>query len=154
MYSRQHASLLKQEFWTVFGQYMKPVLSSEGEKVNWINYKTGVKNIFFKMEAGGDEASIGIEMNHEPIEIQKLYFDHFLQLKQQFMIAAGEGWQWQLHTLNVTNKVISKIETRIQNVNIFQKEDWPRLISFFKPRIIALDEFWNRVKYGFEGLRY
>jgi hypothetical protein len=36
-------------------------------------------------------------------------------------------------------------------VSILQKNDWPALISFFKTRIIALDEFWSSVKYDFEG---
>jgi hypothetical protein len=43
MYSKDQASQLKQEFWTAFGQYMGPVLSAEGLRTNWINYKTGVK---------------------------------------------------------------------------------------------------------------
>ena len=56
MYSRQEASILKQEFWTSFGLYMNPVLSSEGEKINWVNYKTGEKGIRFKMHADNRSA--------------------------------------------------------------------------------------------------
>ncbi len=51
MFSKQDASKLKKEFWTAFGRYMKPVLSADGEKINWINYKTGEKDIVFKMDA-------------------------------------------------------------------------------------------------------
>ncbi|RYZ23162.1 MAG: DUF4268 domain-containing protein, partial [Chitinophagaceae bacterium] len=36
---------------------------------------------------------------------------------------------------------------------IFRREDWPELISFFKPRIVALDAFWSEAKYFFEALR-
>ncbi|MFA6248901.1 MAG: DUF4268 domain-containing protein, partial [Mucilaginibacter sp.] len=49
MYSKDQASQLKQAFWTAFGQYMGPVLSAEGLRTNWINYKTGVKHIYFRM---------------------------------------------------------------------------------------------------------
>jgi hypothetical protein len=31
-----------------------------------------------------------------------------------------------------------------------EEGDWPAIISFLKPRIIALDEFWENVKPGFE----
>ena len=41
MYTKQEAAQLRKEFWTAFGQYMKPVPTEDGEKVNWINYKTG-----------------------------------------------------------------------------------------------------------------
>jgi hypothetical protein len=31
-------------------------------------------------------------------------------------------------------------------VNIFHEADWPAIISFLKPRIMALDEFWEIAK--------
>jgi hypothetical protein len=50
MFSKQETAQLRKEFWTVFGQYMSPILSAAGEKISWINYKTGVKGVQFKME--------------------------------------------------------------------------------------------------------
>ena len=50
MYSKEESARLRQQFWISFGQYMKPVPSASGSTVNWTNYKTGVKNIFFKMD--------------------------------------------------------------------------------------------------------
>ncbi|MFC7667142.1 hypothetical protein ACFQT0_06705 [Hymenobacter humi] len=38
-------------------------------------------------------------------------------------------------------------------VNLFSRDDWPALISFFKPRIIALDAFWADAQYTFEALK-
>ena len=153
MYSKQEASQLRQEFWTTFGQYMSPVLSAEGEKVNWINYKTGEKHIAFRLNADNKNGIIAIELNHKDKEIQQLYFEQFLQFKNLFNVAVNEEWNWQLHTHDELGKVISKIFKEKTGVSIFQKQDWPELISFFKPRIIALDEFWSSVKYAFEGLR-
>jgi hypothetical protein len=153
MYSRQEASQLRQEFWTSFGQYMLPVLSAEGERINWTNYKTGEKDIFFKMHADNKKASIGIELTHKEAGIQQLYFEQFQELKNILETAVGEEWDWQLHTLNDNGRLVSKIFTDIGHVSIFKKEDWPALISFFKPRLIGLDEFWSSVKYGFEALR-
>ena len=42
MYSKQELSRIREEFWTSFGRYMQPILSADGEKVNWVNYKTGM----------------------------------------------------------------------------------------------------------------
>jgi len=56
MFSKKEASQLRKKFWMIFGQYMSPVLSSEGEKINWINYKTGVKGLQFKMNVVQDTA--------------------------------------------------------------------------------------------------
>lgn len=153
MYSRQEASQLKQEFWTAFGQYMSPIFSAEGEKVNWINYKTGEKNIAFRMHADNKKASIAIEFDHKDEGIQQIYFEQLQQFKNLFTSAVQGEWIWQLHTHDEHGKIISRISTEKSGVSIFQKSDWPQLISFFKPRIIAFDEFWSQVKYAFESLR-
>jgi hypothetical protein len=65
----------------------------------------------------------------------------------------GEDWDWQLHTIDDNGKTISRIFRQINGVSIYNKNDWPALISFFKPRIIALDGFWNDAKYAFDSLK-
>jgi hypothetical protein len=153
MYSKQEASQLKKEFWTAFGQYMTPVLSAEGEKVSWVNYKTGDKGIAFRMEADSKKASVAIELSQADVDIQALYYEQLLQLKRFLHEAVGEEWIWKLHTTDEYGKTISRIYTELSPVSIFKKEDWPELISFFKKNIIALDDFWSNVKYSFEALR-
>jgi hypothetical protein len=153
MFSKQEASQLRQEFWTTFGQYMQPVLSAEGSKINWINYKTGEKGIKFRMQADNKTASVSIDLLHPDKEIQQLYYDQFFQLKKLLELALGEEWNWQLHSYDENGKIISKISTKLTPVNIYKKEDWPKLISFFKPRIMALDAFWTDARYTFESLR-
>ena len=153
MYSKKEASQLRQEFWTAFGQYMNPILSAEGEKINWINYKTGEKNIWFRMKADNKNAAIGIELTHQDKEIQQIYFDQLVQFKNLFADTIAEEWNWQLHAIDEQGKIVSGIYIQKTGVSIYQKKDWPELISFFKLRIIALDTFWCSVKYAFENLR-
>ena len=153
MYSRHEASQLRQEFWTSFGLYMSPIVSAEGEKLNWINYKTGEKNIAFRMNADNKKAIIAIELTHKDADIQQIYFEQFLQFKNLFDAAVKEEWIWQLHAHDEQGKIVSRIYKEQDGLSIFQKQDWPGLISFFKPRMIALDEFWSSVKYAFESLR-
>lgn len=153
MYSRHEAAKLKQEFWTAFGQYMSPILSAEGEYVNWINYKTGEKDIYFRMNADNKIASVAIDLTHKDETLQELYFNQFEELKTLLHSTLNEEWNWLLHTHDDSGKTVSRIYTNISNVNIFNREDWPKLISFFKPRIIALDEFWRNAKHIFEAMR-
>jgi hypothetical protein len=153
MYSKQEAAQLRQEFWTTFGQYMSPVLSAEGEKINWVNYKTGEKNIQFRMQADNKKAAISIALTHKDKDIQQLYFEQFIELKKFFIEAVGEEWLWNLHTVDEYGRTVSSIYTEKAGVSVFKKEDWPELISFFKQRIVALDTFWSNVKYSFESLR-
>ncbi|HWJ91152.1 MAG TPA: DUF4268 domain-containing protein, partial [Flavisolibacter sp.] len=153
MYSRQEASKLRQEFWTSFGLYMSPVASADGEKINWLNYKTGQKDIAFRMQADNKKASIGIDLSHKDPGMQQLYMEQFRQFKMLLEESVGEVWEWQEGTHDENGKLVSRIFTIQQGVNVFNKADWPALISFFKPRIIGLDAFWSSAKYAFESLR-
>ena len=150
MYSKQEASLLTQQFWTSFGQYLVPILSAEGEKINWINYKTGEKDIRFVMVTENKFAKISISLSHKDFILQQKYFEKFLHLKKILHQVLGEEWQWQLHTNDQHGKIISEIFIVQDRVNVLNKEDWPRIISFLKPRIVALDKFWCEYKYAFE----
>ncbi len=153
MYTREQASQLRQAFWTTFGQYISPHLSADGFKTNWINYNTGFKDVYFKMEADQKRAFIAIVLTHQDIEIQQLFFEQFLELKHVLHERVGESWDWELHAHDEHGKIISKIYKAISPVNVFDQNDWSRLISFFKPRIIALDDFWSDARYTFEALR-
>lgn len=152
MYSKDEASQLKQAFWTTFGQYISPQPSAEGLRINWVNYKTGLKHVYFRMEAGKRSASIAIELTHSDPGIRELFFEQFLELKNVFHAGLDEAWEWELHSTDENGKVISRIYKQLDGVSIFNRNDWPALISFFKPRIIALDEFWSSAKYSFDAL--
>jgi hypothetical protein len=152
MYSREQATQLRQAFWTAFGQYMAPVPSAEGTKVNWPNYKTGLKHVYFRMQADNKKAFVAIELTHPDTEIQELYFEQFAQLKDMLHSSLDEEWDWVLHTRDEHGKTISRIYKETGPVSIFNQDDWPQLISFFKPRIIALDEFWSNARYAFDSL--
>ncbi|MDB5121863.1 MAG: hypothetical protein JWN56_3081 [Sphingobacteriales bacterium] len=154
MYSREESSKIKQEFWTTFGKYISPQKSTEGLKINWINYKTGVKHVFIKLEADKNEASICFQIAHPDTEIQELFFSQFEAYKTLLHDALNEEWEWRPFVYTKEGKVHSQIIKTLCPVNILNKNDWPSLISFFKPRIIALDEFWSTAKYGFESLNY
>jgi hypothetical protein len=146
------SSHLRQAFWTTFGQYMKPIPSAEGLQINWINYKTEVKHISFRMEADVSFAGIFIELNHPDEDIRELYFYQLEEFKKLFHKALEEEWTWQLNYKDENGKITSRISKELKQVNILNEEDWPKLISFFKPRLIALDAFWSDAKYSFQNL--
>lgn len=126
------------------------VPSSEMEKVNWVNYKTGIKHLFFRMDASNKSATIMIEITHPDEGIRTLMFAQFEEFKVLLHEALSEIWDWSLEHCDDFGKKTARISTRIENVSIFNKEDWPQLISFLKPRLIALDEFWSTAKYAFD----
>ena len=152
MFSKQEATQLRKEFWTSLGQYLSRIPSSEGEKINWINYKTDVKGLQIKMDADREKAFIGIVVTQPDTQKHSKIFNQLLEVKTILQSELQEEWIWQPQVYE-EDKLISKIYKEKTGMNVLKKEDWPELISFLKPRMIALDRFWNTVKYGFEGLQ-
>lgn len=142
MYSRQQASQIKQDFWTRFGQYMKPVQSATGEKVNWPNYKTGLPHVYFRLRAENNQATVSIELTHPNDEIRREVYSQLLAMRPMIEEALGEGVEWIETAGDEYGKPLSRIFITLDHVNIFRETDWPAMISFFKAALIGLDTFW------------
>lgn len=150
MFSRKEASQIKHEFWTAFGRYMRPVPSAEGMKINWVNYHTTIKDIFFRMHADSKSAMIAISLEHRSSELRHQHFDQLVAMKTILHATLEEEWDWH-RDIDVDGRTISRVEKTLGNISILNKDHWPELISFFKPRIIALDNFWQDAKWSFGG---
>ncbi|WP_346239504.1 DUF4268 domain-containing protein [Niabella insulamsoli] len=150
MYSRSEASNIRKAFWTTLGQYLKPVKNAAGETINWVNYKTGVRHIYFRMDAGKRDASVAIEIKHPSADERATVFDQFVSVKKIFEGAAGPDWDWQPVFYDEDGSAGSRIFSQLEGVSVFNKENWPQIISFLKERIIHLDQFWASVKFQFE----
>ena len=143
MFSKAEASQVRQQFWTSFGQYMKPVPGAEGTPVNWLNYKTGVKGLYFRMDADKNLAAVSVEVDHPDPGMRRYYFSKLISLKAILEESTAEQWQWEPDAADEHGRLVSRVIVRLSPVNIFNQSDWPRIISFFKPRILALDKFWS-----------
>ena len=151
MYSKEEAKRLKEQFWTNFGQFMALVPDDDGLKTNWVNYKTGIKHLYFRMETDNKTAEIYIEISHPDDGIRELLFAQFQEYRNVLHAELEEEWIWDEVYYDIYGKKSARIGIALdKKVSVFKEEDWPELIGFFKPRIIALDRFWNQAKYGFD----
>jgi hypothetical protein len=152
MYTREEASAIRHKFWTSFGRYMSPVPSASLEKINWINYKTGIKGIFFKMDVDNERAILSVEIYLPDTVLQHQYFEVFIKFANQFEKIAGKDWVMEKDSMNENQQNFSKIYIELKKVNIFNQDNWPTIISFLKKNIMALDAFWDEYKPAFETL--
>jgi hypothetical protein len=152
MYTAEESSKIRQRFWTAFGKYMQPIPSATGLPVHWLNYKTGKKNLYFKMDAQRQYAHIHIELHHTDVDIRQAYWDRLLAMKELLEEATGETWDWLPESVNEDGKSIACIGIRLENVSVFREQDWPEIISFLKQRIIALDTWWCDAQMAFSHL--
>lgn len=142
--------ITRQQFWTSFGQYMRPVPSASGQKINWINYKTGVKFIKLVMEYGDGKATVALELSNPDTALRHAQFDQLVTFKKQFQRICGNDWLWEKDQAGTDKKNRSGIAASIYNVHLLKQADWPAIITFFKERMIVLDQFWNDYQFAFQ----
>ena len=150
MYTNAEASAIRQEFWTSFGRYMSPVPSATLEKVNWVNYKTGIKGIVFKMDADKESAFVAIEIFLRDTMLQHQYFEIFYNFTKQFEDITGKEWRFERDHFIEHKGNVSSITVELKKVNVFRQDNWPTIIAFLKRTIIGLDAFWAEYKPSFE----
>ena len=151
MFTKEEASRFKTEFWTAFGVIMKPHFSASGFRINWINYKTGLKDIVFKFDADKKSTSIAIQLKHKDDGIRALYWEQFLEFKTLFQSIMEEEWIWDDNLIDKFGSSYSSISIRIDG-NIFDQDKWQNMFAFLKPRLIKLDEFWDDGQEMFKSL--
>lgn len=152
MYTKQESARLRQAFWTAFGQYMAHVPAAGEEKLNWLNYKTGIRHLYFKTDADRDHASIAIVLAHPDVDEQQGFYHQLLLSKKMLEAETHEPWTWQAPAPDENGKMSSRVYCRLNGINVFNQGDWPAIISFLKPRLVALDAWWQTARYGFELL--
>ena len=152
MYSKAEASFITQKFWTSFGIYMSPVPSATFEKVNWVNYKTGIKGIIFKVDADKNTASVTVEIFLKDTMLQHQYFEIFNNFASELQNIGVNKWAFQKDYFQENKGFVSLIAFKLKNVNVFKEDDWPTMISFLKQYKLGLDKFWASYKPAFELL--
>lgn len=151
MFTKEESRKIKEEFWTAFGVMMKPHFSASGNRVNWINYKTEVKDVLFKLTADKKTLSISIQLKHKDEGIRKLYVEQFEEFKSLFHSTLEEEWIWDESNFDEFGKEFSSISISTTG-NVFDKNQWQDMFAFLKTRLIKLDEFWDNAKEMFKSL--
>ncbi len=152
MFSKEEAKELTTLFWTSFGKYMQKHKPQYSKHTKWVNYKTGVKDIYFRLRADKKSAEIAIEIQHSDEAIRKLFYEQLTELKTVFTSIAGE-WIWEEEIYNPQGIKISKIYlSHTQPINIYLKDTWADCFHFFEKHIVDLDEFWSDFNEIFKNL--
>jgi hypothetical protein len=145
MFTREEVKEINTLFWTSFGKYMQKHKSKFNFHNKWVNYKTGVKDVYFRLKMDKSTAEISIDVQHKDAGIRELYFEQFVELKKIFEQQVG-NWEWnELEIQRSTEGVyteFSTIRTKLYDVNLYQKETWQQTFYFFEDNMVKLDEFW------------
>tara|TARA_Y100001968_G_C19384106_1_gene731883 strand:- start:337 stop:798 length:462 start_codon:yes stop_codon:yes gene_type:complete len=146
MYDRETVKNTKKLFYTSFGKYISRERSSSGLKVKWINYETGIKSIFVRLDANQKNAKVCIDIQHKDSDIRELHYEQFIQLKKVFSSLSDVNWTWDENYTHDNSTTFSRISSTLPNFNIYDKSQWKTAFEFYKKSLNHFDVFWCEFK--------
>ena len=146
MYDKDTVKHTKTVFYTSFGRYMGKHKSVHGNKVKWINYNTGIKHLYIRLEADKKCARVCIDLQHKDDDIRELFYEQFLALKTAFHENMKNEWIWLEKHYNETGHEQSRIYIELIDINIFDKSTWKKAFKFYENYLLKFDSFWVEFK--------
>lgn len=142
MYSKEEAKTLRKDFWTSFGVYMKKYNKVYHQKIRWVNYNTKCKDIYFRLEATKKKAYFSVDLQHRDEGMRELFYEQF----QELQLIIKDAFKYELTWLKNYESSFgdsARIYTELENVNIFNKDDWSKTFQFLEQNITDAHNFWE-----------
>lgn len=145
----QTANKVRYDFWTRLLQEMnkKSDLFSNisPSKDNWIGCGSGHSGLLYNHVITRSYARVELWINKGSAEVNKQIFDNIHEHKEQIESLFGNSLDWQ----RLDNGKGSRIAYYLRDVNVFNEDDWDRMIDFMIPNMIlfkkAMKDVLNKV---------
>lgn len=134
MFSREESKKIRQEFWTSFGKDYPH---------KWILYNTKAKELQLKFTFERKYAQVSLDIYSEDDLIREYYYEKLESLKNvlesDYLPAVIYAKDYELPE----GKIISRIYSQLDQVSIYNKNDWPQVKEFLYRKMILLEDFFN-----------
>ncbi|MES2799609.1 MAG: DUF4268 domain-containing protein [Bacteroidota bacterium] len=133
-------------FWDLFKKETRGIPSSNGRKMNWVNYPTDVKTIFLRMELEHDAVRLCFDIQAKDDGIRAILYEQMTELKKVLENCMTWETRWLEHYPTKDGRVISRILWENTELNFYNNDDFPQIINFLKDRIVEFDNFYQEFK--------
>lgn len=146
MLSKQEFKERNTAFWSEFKTYMSKDRSSNGRKMNWLNYPTEIRYIFLRLEADKNGARLCFDIQAKDAGVRAIVWEQMEELKKVLTDTMGEtgDWIFDHHTPQIAS--FCRIQWEKQGLNFYSDADKPEIFRFLREKLIAFDEFYQDFK--------
>lgn len=145
MLSKEERKELNTNFWEEFRKEMRNHKSSDGRGINWINYPSGVKDVYIRLEVDSKATRVCIDIQPKDDGIRSILWEQMTELKVVMESTVGEAvWNEDDHSINDTK--VSRIFWGKTGFNFYNKEDHFEIKNFLKMKLIKFDAFYQEFK--------
>lgn len=143
MFTKDEEKALKGAFWGTLTQKIQKYRSVSGRRVNWFKYRTGLNEIFVRVEVDQHGCKVCIDLQFKNDGIRELFYEQFLETKTVFENTMVSPVKWQPNYEHAYGTVVSRISVENNTTNLYRQEDWPEMHEFLITHLRRVDEYWN-----------
>lgn len=147
MYSKEEAKKYRLEFWELFGERCKihPQLQSRRRK--WLLHRTKIKDVALRFEVGRKNAKVILELGQRNEELRLKGFEILESCKAIIETGFKNGLTWEFyHQREDSGQEVCQIFAVLENVNLYNQNQWPDIYNFFIENMILLEENFLAVR--------
>jgi hypothetical protein len=146
MLSREEQKLKNQLFWSDFRDLMVKVKSSNGRKINWLNYPSDVKDIYIRLHVDSKSAKLCFDIQSRDSGIRSIIWEQMTELKKIMEVTMGCKGIWDEQFYNNEGVAISQIKWEKHGVNFYDENHKREIFEFLKEKLVAFDLFYQEFK--------
>jgi hypothetical protein len=146
MLSREEQKLKNHLFWDDFRKFMGKVKSSNGRKMNWLNYPSDVKDIYIRLQVDSKSAKLCFDIQSRDAGIRAIIWEQMTELKKIMEVTMNCKGEWDEQVYNNEGVVISQIKWEKQGLNFYDENQKLEIFEFFKEKLVAFDLFYQEFK--------
>lgn len=142
MLNKEELRQLRLEFWSEFEDFSKKRRTANNRKINWAQYKSGIKDIYFRLDFTTKEAFLAVDLQMRDAEIRELVWEQFMETETLLRNYVGTELALFPNYALEEGFEIHRMTWSIPNVSITKKEGYPKVVQFLSEKIYGLDAFW------------
>ena len=146
MYKKEEAKNIRMEFWSRFEAYSAVRRRQKGKPVKWIMNKTGIPQLKLKFEFDKEKAIVGIDIETRNVDKRIEIFGRLEELKKKLEDNVKNEFTWDLEYILENKKSISRVYLKMENVSIYNPDDWPDVFPFFYKNMMKIEAFFGEYR--------
>lgn len=142
-----NCQIYRNEFWHKLLPYFNTksdLFSGRNMELNlydhWLSTGSGISGCPFNFIVTKNYCSVEFGLSSSEKEFNKKLYDYLFSNKEEIEKAYGDNLLWE----RLDDKKMSRISYRMENVSIFNKEDWDDMITFLTENMIKLEKTFRK----------
>jgi hypothetical protein len=146
MYTKEELKAMRTAFWSNFKAHMSKKRSSNGRRMNWLNYPSEISFIHIRIDADATGARLCFDIQAKDAGVRAVIWEQMYELKTVLESEMGTDGQWIENCSSPYIAQFNRILWERTDLNFFDPEDQNAIFTFLEDRLVHFDAFYQDFK--------